>query len=321
MTRRSNQTVVQFALEANYGGGNPGSWGPTDAMEVIEPKFRIARDTVPRKTKRRWYGGSEHLVGARRAEIEFGIEMAPSGTAGTPPAWGRLLRACAMTEIVTGSRVEYLPISNGLESGMIRYVKDGMIYTARGCMGAVRFELPAYDIPMLRFRFWGFDTAAATSAPGAPAVDYSPFQPPPVLTDHITGDIRLGCTYSAGALSGGVALVSRGLEIDLGNRLSHFKLWGGERIDITDRDASGKFSVGLTAADEVAWRDQINVNQNTTLGLQYGSVAGQRLSVFCPRVQRVDPQEEDYEGRTLVATEIRCMPTGSGNDEVRIVVH
>ncbi|MDO9524985.1 MAG: hypothetical protein Q7J57_05520, partial [Gemmobacter sp.] len=94
---------------------------------------------------------------------------------------------------------------------------------------------------------------------------------------------------------------------------------GGEAIDITNRDVSGKINVFLTAANEVIWRNELNINTLTSLGFNFGLTPGNLLTVFCPSVQRIDPNPEDYEGRVMMATELRVLPTSAGNDELRIV--
>ena len=319
MTRRTNRTLIQFGLEATYGGGVAGgSWADTDALVILNPKYRINRDVKDRGLIRPFLGGSDQLVGARRAILEFEVELAGTGVAGQTPAWGRLLRACAMTQGgFVGSRVEYTPQSTSLDSAAFRYIKDGMAYTSRGCRGTVQLSLPAFDIPRLKFTFWGIDAAAQVLA--MPTFDYAPFRTPLVLLDAspVAAEMRVGCTYANGAITGGAVVPSRGLEIDLGNKLSHLMLLGAEEIDVASREVTGSVSASVTAADEVAWRTAINSNQLTSVGFTWGPV-GSRVTVFMPSVQRIDPQEEDYEGRTLLKTELRLLPA-NGNDEIRVV--
>lgn len=317
MTRRARKTVIQHKLEATY-GVNPGDVGSDDALLVSDPSFRIDRDVIPRKLARGYLGGSEHLIGTRRAEIEFTIELASAGTAGDVPPWGRLLRSCGFSEtIVPGARVEYWPVSESFESGAMRFFSDGVMYVSRGARGTFDLMMSAYDVPKARFKFMGFDTRAFEQA-ALSTQDYSPWQRPFVLTDDNASEIRIGGVRDAAGISGGTLLTNRGVQISAGNTVSHLKLLGGEEIDITGRDVSGKMEVVLSAADEVAWRTDINSNVLTSLGFQYGSADGERVVIWAPNVQRVDPQGVDYEGRLLLGTELRLLPT-LGNDELLIV--
>lgn len=315
--RYMRKTAILARLEATYGINNEDPWDATDAILIRNAKFRIARDTEPRELVTPWLGGSEHMVAARRAEIEFEVEFAGSGTAGTAPAWGKLLRACGLSEnIVAGNRVEYLPVSAGFESLQMFFGIDGVRYVTRGARGTVKAVMSSYKIPVLQFKFQGFDTNAYEAGLLGSFADW---QRPLVLSDANAGDIRLGGSYATGAITSGAVLPSQGLEIDLGNKLSHIKLLGGESIDITERDPMGKMSVALSAADEVTWRTAINANALDTVGFNFGTAAGHRVGVFCPAVQRVDPQAEAYEGRVLMQTELRILPSAAGNDELRIV--
>jgi len=321
MSRQIAKTIVFAQLEATYGVA-PGVITATDAVLIANARFNIERDVVSRDLMRGYYGGSEHLAGTRRANIEFDVELAGSGTAGTAPAWGRLLRGCSMAETITSAslptdRVEYTPISGGFESLSLHYFTDGVRYVSRGARGNVTFKMNAYERPMLHFAMVGFDTVALEGNVGG---NFTAWQRPLVITDANAGDIRLGGSYTTGVISGGTVLASKGLEVDLGNKVSHLKLLGGERIDITAREVTGRMTVELSAADEVTWRSDITTNSLASLGFNFGTVAGNRIAVWAPAVQRVNPQVEDYEGNVMMATELRMLPSAvGGNDDITIV--
>lgn len=313
MPRKTKRTLIQCGIESTY-GTVPGSMS---SILIEDPDFTIDRDLIPRNLVRKYFGGAEHLIGTRRAIIKFKTEVAGSGTAGTAPAWGMLLRGCGMAEAITAAQmVEYTPISDALESLSFSFNRDGVRYVSRGAMGTVKLDLTAYQRPMFEWEFWGFDTGAAEIA--LPSADYSAWKRPMVITDANSGDISIGGTYATGAISGGTSLKSQGMQIDLGNKLSHLKLLGGEACEITDRDVTGKMRVELSAADEVAWRTAINANTLTSVGFQIGNTAGARVGVFGATVQRVNPQATDYEGRVLIDADLRFLPN-AGNDDIRIV--
>lgn len=321
MTRYTRRTAVRVAIEPSY-AQPPSSWDPTDVILVRAlPKFRIDRDLVPRDLVRPFLGGSEQLIGTRRAILEFEVELAGSGTANVPPAYGRLLRICGMAETVVGTtHVTYNPITDGHESGTIEFFSDGVRYIGRGARGTARFRLNAYSIPTVQFTIWAFDVNAVEAS--VPTGNFQNWQTPIVIADHNSADIRIGATYTAatGVVGGGTVLRSRGMEWDLGHTVSHAKLLGGEAIHLPQRETTGRMTVELTAAQEIAWRNEINNNALTSIGFTIGPAAGQIVSLFAPAVQRVDPQIEDYEGITLMTVELRFLPTGSsGNNEIRLI--
>lgn len=321
--RYIRNTVVSAKLEQTYGDGvGDNNWTGADALLIRNASFRRTRDVVPRELIYGHLGGSEHLAAARRAEISFDVEMAPSGTPGVAPPWGRLLQACGMAETVTDDdRVTYTPVSTAFPSLVIRYAIDGVRHFCRGARGNVTFRLNAYDIPVLAFTFTGFDHAASVAA--LPNANFADWQRPEVIMDANSSDIRLGAALDASERiqqGVGTTLASRGIEINLGNTVTHQKLLGGERVIISARDTSGRTTVELSPEDEVQWRNDINQNVTTSLAFATGSLdGGRRMIVYMPKVQRIDPQVTDQDGTVMFSSELRVLPD-QGNDEFRLVL-
>ena len=60
---------------------------------------------------RAYFGNSEQLPAGIHSELDFEVELAGSGAAGTAPAWGPLIRACGMSETITAATdVKYAPV-------------------------------------------------------------------------------------------------------------------------------------------------------------------------------------------------------------------
>lgn len=318
MGRYTRNQALQIQVETVY-SQTPGAWDGTHTLLLRGPvKHNIRRRLVNRDLLRPYLGGSEQMVATRPADIEFDFELAGSGTPGTLPPYDGVLRACAHARTITaGNRVEYNPTGTNGFSASLRYFADGARYVSRGARGSVMFMLDAFGIPFGRAKMIGFDTAVDEAV--LPAADYTAWQRPLVLTAANAGSVLLGCTYSAGSLSGGTSLSSRALQIDQGNPPVYHEILNAEEVDVTQRETTGRMSVELTAAQEVTWRNDINNNVLTTLGFAYGTTPGNRITLFNRNVQRVDPQREDYEGKQLIATELRMLPL-AGNDEYTLAV-
>jgi hypothetical protein len=225
----------------------------------------------------------------------------------------------AQTIVAAGNpRVEYTPVSEGFESAVIRYWIDGATYQSRGARGTVTLDMTAYQRPLMRFKFTGFDTTAGEGLSTSP--DFLAYQTPDVIMDDNNADILLGCTLTDGTFTGGTALPSLGMTVDLGQTVEHIPMLGGERVSITGRETTGQMRVALTAAQELAWRTEINAITTGTLGFQIGNAPGKFVRVFGGRVQRVNPQIEDYRGYHMVNSELRFLPSGTGNNDLRIIV-
>jgi hypothetical protein len=318
MPRLIRKTAILAKVEATYGTDSVPT-GAANAMLVSNASFNLSYNNVERNFIRPFFGGSGQLAGTRFVEINFEIELANSGTAGTAPAWAPVLRACGMAESVlsTPARVEYTPVSASFSSVTIYYHLDGVRRVALGCMGNVEIMLNEGAAPMLRFSLVGLDGGRTATAD--PSVTLTAFRAPQVVSDVNTGDINLGCTYSAGALAGGTTYPSRGLSINLQNTVSRKALLGGQAVQISDRNVQGSMQLDLTAAQEVSFLTDINSNTNTTLGFTHQTGAGVGIILHAPQVQRIDPSDTEYEGDVHMGQNLRFTPSTAGNDELRLV--
>lgn len=315
MSRKTKKTLIQAALETV--AGTAVATVAADALLISEASFEPQYENVDRDLLRPTMGHGGSLVGDRHIQISFTVELAAAGAAGTAPAWGKLLQACAFAEVkVPDEYVEYLPVSESFKTLTIRYSIDGVIHTASGCMGTFSLAMEAGSRPTLAFTFIGKDEGAVAAAP--PAATLTQWQVPEVLNAYNTQKIKLGGTYAGGAVSGGTDFCSRGLTLDMANETKYLTMLGCSAIDITNRLPTGNLSLEVNAAQEVAMRSEINANTATSLSVLHGSAAGKQVLVYCPRIVRLNPKYEDYEGRLLLSHEFNAEPV-SGNDELRIV--
>lgn len=317
MSRLIRRTAILAKIETAYGTDATPA-GSTDAILVSDASFSLSYNNVNRNLLRVNLGGSEQLAGTRFVEISFSVELANSGTAGTAPAWGALLRACGFAEasLMTPARVEYTPVSASFASVTIYYSVDGVRRIALGCMGTAEIMLNEGERPMMRFTFSGLDGGFTATAD--PSLTLTAWRAPTVVSDVNSGDINLGATYAAGAMTGGVTYPSRGLAVNLNNTVTRESILGGQSVQITQRDVSATCQLDLTAAQEVSFQTDVNSNTTTSLGFSHGSGAGVGILLHAPRVQRTDPADVDNEGILHKSYNLRLIPS-AGNDELRLV--
>jgi len=295
---------------------------PTGAANAIlcgEPSHEVNYDNKERNVLASYFGAKAQLAGVKYAKLSYPVELAGSGAAGTPPAYGPLLRACGMDQNIeaTPDRVEYLPVTTGQESASQYYFRDGARYKLLYSKGNVKLSALVGEIPSLSFEFVGVDGGPAAATPSG--VDDSAFKVPFVLTDANCGQITLGCTYAAGALSGGTEYVSGGIELDLGQVVTHLALLGSESVSITDRASTATMQLNLTAAQEVTFAGHVEANTTMSLGLVIGTTTGNKALLYLPAVQLTSPKPTDKDGLLLMEYTLRVLPV-SGNDEVRLVM-
>lgn len=293
--------------------------GATDAVLVSDLSITpLDATNVDLAYIRPYFGSSPQLVATATKKISFTVDLAGSGAPGGAPRLGSLLLGCAMAEATLASpaRTEYTPVSTALKTLTIYAHDDGVLHKYLASMGTCKLSAQVSDRPKLQFEFTALDggeTAAAN-----PSATLTAWKTPVAMTKANVVDVTLGAAYAAGALSGGTAYPSRGLDIDFANSVQYTPLLSNESIDITDRQMSGSVQLDLTAANEVAFMSAVKANTLQSLGMTIGTVAGNKAILFAPQVQLINPSKQDVNGRRLIGFDMRLVPT-AGNDELRIV--
>ena len=133
----TRKRLILAEIESTY-GTDP---SPTGAEAILVRNLEITplqSETVSRNLVRPYLGQSEQLLAQTRVEITFEVELAGSGTAGTAPAYGPVLRSCGLSEtIVATTSVTYAPESSGFESTTIYFFNDGIRHKLTGCRGTL----------------------------------------------------------------------------------------------------------------------------------------------------------------------------------------
>ena len=318
MSRYVRNTAVLMKVDTTY-GTDAAPVPATDAMLLRKFTCKpIDAKMIKVPEVRPYFGLGMDVVGMSFVSGSFEVSLASSGTLGTAPMWGRILRSCAFAETVTASaRVDYTPISTSLEGATIYYYDDGVLKKALGCRCDITsFKMGYGDVPQIAVKFIGLD--GGVSAVAVPSLTLTAWKAPLSVNQVNSGLVTLGGTYSAGVLSGGTTYPTRGLELNLGNAVNFIELLGGQSADITDRDVRGKITFDLTAAQEVTLEATVKAGTAQAIGMLHGVAAGYSIITYMPSVQLENPTKDDLNGRRLLTYDINPMPV-VGNDELRIV--
>lgn len=319
--RLIRNTVILLKPEVTY-GTDPTPTGGANALLVsnlsINP-FNVT--TVDRDLIRSYLGASEMLLGARYVEMGFDLELSGAGTVAVAPAWGNSLLACAMAETITATfRADYTPVSSAFGSCTIYWYDDGVLHKATGARGAPVFKLGINQRPVISYKFLGlYSTPTAVSNP---STTLTAWKAPQLICEANTLDLTFGGTHStsvAPAIATGTTYPSQGIEVDMGIKVDFNALLGGETVDITARAATAKVTLDLTAAQEVTMMAAAEAATLQTVGLSHGTTANQKVLIWLPSVQITNVQKAEANGKRLISLDLRCLPSASGNDEVRIV--
>jgi hypothetical protein len=314
-------TIVLAGLESTY--GTAATLTGADAILLSDVSIRpLVANNVDRTLVRGFFGGNSQLLGTTYAEVTCTVELAGSGTATTPPKWGRLLQAMGFAQTIGAASVDYTPVSTfGASSSLtMRYFLDGLLMQLTGARGTATIAMGVGERPELRCRFVGlYSTPTATANP---TPDYAAFRPPVAVTDTNTSDLLIGnVTYTAGTgtVAGGTPFVGAGVQLDLRNDVVFQPLVGRESVLITQRDVAGSFTLDLDPAQVVTAMADVRANTLSAFGITHGTTAGNIIALHAPSFQRIDPTVEDLDGVAMSAFALRLLPL-VGNDELRIVV-
>lgn len=266
--------VLLAKIETTYG---------TDAVPTAAANAILATnvelnpmegDDVTRNLERPQMGADPTIPVNLRSTLAFDVELQGSGTLGTAPAWGPLLRACGVAQLITaGTKVEYNPVTDNHEAVSIYMMIDTTRYVLLGAKGNAVMTLNASGIPVMRVNLMGLFTLPTEQAKLTP--DYTAFKAPLVVSKTNTP------TFTIGAW----APVMRNFSFDLGNDVQPRMLVSQEAIVIVDK--SETLSCQVEAVPVSAY-NPYSISQAQTLAainLTHGTVAGSRIKLSFPSSQ------------------------------------
>ena len=316
MARYTRNSAILAKVETTEGTDSTPT-GASNAMLVSDMSINpLNAQNVDRSLVRNYFGASEQLVGTAYLSVEFTVELAGSGTAGTAAPWGALLKGCGFAESGLVSYAAYTPDTPANQKSVtIYYYDDGVLHKLLGAKGNLQLMLGVGERPTMKFSFIGKD--GGISATSLPSTTLTGWKAPLVITDTNTADVKLGGTYSAGAVTSGTSYTSRGLELNCGNNVQFTPLLGGEYVDITAREVTGSLQLDLTAAQEVTFMGTVKANTLSAISLEHGATSGYIVGVYMTQAQLINPSKQDVNGRRLIGYDIRSVPS-SGNDDLII---
>lgn len=319
MPRYSNNVAIMAKVEATAGVENAPSAATDGLLLTGKPDVTpLDITSAQRDLLMPYFGGSQDLVALVSSKVSFSVELAGSGAAGVAAAWSTLLQGCATAQalLASPSRVEHTPVSTGFKTLTIYINDDGVQHKLTGAIGNCKISAKKGETPKLMFEFIG--AYSAPSVVAMPNVTLSQWKVPVPMTKANVVDITLGCTYSAGALSGGTSFGSNGLELDFGNDVGFFSTLSSERGEVKGRKSTASFELELTAAQEVTAIADMYANTTTGMGFTIGSAAGAKLVIFAPNMQRTNTKKVDSDGVRMIGFDCKLIPV-NGNDEIRLV--
>lgn len=310
MPQLTRRRTILAKIETTYGTDSTPT-GSANAILIrnlsVQP---VAATIVQRDNYRPYLGNFEQLLADSHVQVEFEVEMAGAGAAGTAPAYGPLLRACGLSETVSaGVSVTYAPISAAFESVTLYFNNDGTQHKITGARGSVELQINARQIPIYKFSFQGLYNAP--TAVSLPTVSYTAFQTPLVANNTNTTGFSF---FSASP-------VLESINLNVNNSVDFRTLIGSQYVQISDRKTSG---TAVFEAPSLATKDYFALAATDgTLGalsITHGTAAGNKVEIASSYIDIANPTYADNGGITMLQVPFVAVPSTAGNDEFTITV-
>lgn len=295
--------IIAVEPEATYGTDA----APNGASAVLAQQVSLSPmegNDLDRELELPYFGTDGTVPTELHAKLSFRVELAPSGTAGTPPAWGKLLRACGVAETtVASTSVTYNPITEDPESDTLHIFIGATRYVILGARANATIDLSANQIPFINFEFTGLFTLPSEQTRLTP--DLSAWMKPQ----------EVGPNYTALTFAGLTNLTMRKFMMNLANQIEPRFLVGPSEILITDRNEQVECTieaVPLTTFDPYASA----FNQtDLAVSLRHGVGAGRIATLAMGKAQMQRPQGlENPQNITEWPLRLQPRPT-AGNDQ------
>lgn len=249
--------------------------------------------------------------------LSFDVELTGSGTAGTAPSYGILLRSCGFAETVVASpdpqpRVEYKPVSENFDSTTFYFVQGSQQHKVTGCRGTVKFNGSKGAMPSMSFTMTGIWNAP-TDIGAAPTANYTSWQTPVPVTAANTPVYQIGA-YDC---------IAESFDLDMAVNVVYRNVIGSESVQITDRAATGQLTIeapDLATKDFFAAVSSHDGVTTETLKIQHGTADGAIVEFDSPEVQLSGISFSDSDGILHYQMDARLIPTDTGNDELMLTV-
>ena len=304
-----NKKVLLVKTEVTYGTDSVPTGAANGILAQQMTLSPMEGQDVARELERPMFGADATIPADLHAKLKFRVELAPSGTAGTAPAWGPLIRACGCAQtIVAATSVTYNPITDAPESVTIHFHYDGIRHVLRGARGTFKLMVEASGIPYIEFEFWGLF---------APATDVA--NPTPTL-GAFRDPIIANSTNTPVFTIDSVAMTLRSFNFDAGSKVEPRFLIGSEGILITGREEKIEARVEARAMSVFNPYTRAQNAARMPIALQHGVTAGNRATLNVPLAQLQRPGGIEQQ-QNIAEWPLNFVPQmNAGNDQWTLVL-
>ena len=309
MPKLHRKRSILAKAESSY-GSDPTPTGSANYVQVIDLNIEpIVSDEVSRDLIRPYMGNYEVIPASTRVNVTFDVEMAGSGSAGTAPKYGAILKACGLSETISGGNtVTYAPVTTPSDSVTLFVNYDGIRHKVTGARGTFSINCEVNNIPRISFSLTGIFNAPTDTA--LPTVTVSNQASPLIFKNFDTSNFEIF----------GFAAALQSWNLDFNNEVIYRELVGGTKeVLITDRRPSGTLVIENPALSAHNFFTDYTGTSTGTNTWVHGRTAGNKVTVSCPQSDLGQPTYEDSDGITMLSLPFMATPTASANNEFSLV--
>jgi hypothetical protein len=298
-------------IESTY-GTDPTPVGGSDAVQVTNLEVTpIESDNVQAAAFQGFLGNSSRatLVANKRVSVTFDVELSGSGTAGTAPAFGPLLKSCGLSETtVADTSVTYAPVSSSFDSATIYCFYDGTRHKITGARGSVSFNFTAGQFAVASFNFIGIynapdDTALSgtfTVANQAAALEVN--------------DTNLTTATFFGETSQRI----ESFDMALNNELIYKETASSKEVLITNRAVGGTAVIEAPAVGTTDYFADAVGASTASSSLVLGATGGNIVTLTAAQTDVTGVSYGDTNGVISLSMPYLALPTTAGNNELSL---
>jgi len=305
MSLRAKSLLVFAIAEAVYGT----AVAATGANAIVTSNAQITplqANSVSRNLDRPTFGNDLQLQVGCNVMLQFDVELVGSGTLGTAPAWGPLLKGCGVLEtVVAATSVVYAPDTSSDESMTLYFNMDGQQHMLTGARGTFTLSVESGQIPHFTFTFTGIYNTPSRTAALAPSDGWGLFKIPTPVTFDNTQQVTLHT----------LASVFKTFSFDQGNTVTYFDNPGEQEVKITDRQSKGGVSILAPKISVKNYFESCKNNELGNLSFVHGTDDTLRVAFNSTQAQLLTPKYGNDSDRATLDADLSFVPTDAGDDE------
>lgn len=305
--KRWRRLGMLSALETNY--SEDALPQAADAIVGANVQFTpINAQEVTRDLMLPYLGNQGIQLAGIYATVEYDIEIAGSGTAGTPPRYATDLRAAGFAETITaGTKVDYTLIEDDVESCSHYIIIDKVQHILVGCQTNIAPSLTPSGIPRYHVTKTGL-LGTITDIDAMPVINRAPWITPVMVNKANT--VMTLHAWNA---------IAESVSLDLGNVVTPRFLIGDERILISDRSSTGTAVVQATSLSEINWFEKALSRTPGALSIVHGTTPGNIVEITAPAVEIGKPTQGNTNGIVNYSLPLGLTPV-NGMDELKLTI-